>query len=222
MTPLHVLADVPVDPDADTARDLLLGELGKPVYQEARPTWFDLVSKAIGDWIASLRVPDGSGLGGLIPLVVVIVVVALVVVAFLVFGRPRLNRRSQVSAGALFGADDSRSAAELRAAAARAAAGGDFTLAIEEAFRGLARGLAERTVLSTAPGTTAQDFARRAGRAFPALQAELAAGAARFDGVRYLDQPGTREGYDGIAALDRRVQSERPAELEAIETLVVR
>ena len=120
MIPLHVLADVPVDPDADTARDLLLGELGKPVYQEARPTWFDLASKAVGDWLASLRVPDGSGFSGLIPLVVVIVVVVLVLVAFLVFGRPRLNRRSQHSAGALFGDDDSRSAAELRAAAARA------------------------------------------------------------------------------------------------------
>lgn len=222
MIPLHVLADVPVDPDADTARDLLLGELGKPVYQEARPTWFDLASKAVGDWLASLRVPDGSGFSGLIPLVVVIVVVVLVLVVFLVFGRPRLNRRSQHSAGALFGDDDSRSAAEQRAAAARAAARGDFTVAIQEAFRGLARGLAERTVLSTAPGTTAQDFARRAGVAFPTLQVELAAGAARFDGVRYLDQPGTREGYEGIAALDRRVQSERPAALEAVETVVVR
>ena len=77
-------------------------------------------------------------------------------------------------------------------------------------------------MLSTAPGTTAQDFARRAGVAFPTLQVELAAGAARFDGVRYLDQAGTREGYEGIAALDRRVQSERPAALEAVETVVVR
>jgi len=222
MIPLQVLADIPVDPDADTARDLLLGELGKPAYQEARPTWFDLVSKSIGDWFSSLRVPDGSGFSGVIPLVGVIIVVVLVVVAFLVFGRPRLNRRSQFSAGALFGVDDARSATELRAAAARAAAAGDFTLAIQEAFRGLARGLAERTVLSTAPGTTAQDFARRAGLAFPSLQVELAAGAARFDGVRYLDQPGTREGYDGIAALDRRVQSERPAALEAVDALVVR
>jgi len=222
MIPPHLLADVPVDPDADTARELLLGELGKPVYQAARPTWFDLVSKAVGDWLASLRVPDGSGLGGLIPLVVVIIVVVLVVVAFLVFGRPRLNRRSRFSDGTLFGDDDTRSAAQLRADAARAAAAGDFTLAIQEAFRGLARGLAERTVLSTAPGTTAQDFGRRAGTAFPALQAELAAGAARFDGVRYLEQQGTREGYDGIAALDRRLQSERPAALEAVEAVVVR
>lgn len=216
------LTEVPVEPGPDEARDWLLGELSKPPYQAARPTWFDIVARAIGDWFASLRVPDGSGLSALVPLVVVLVVAALIVVAFLVFGRPRLNRRSRVAPGALFGQDDTRSAAELRASAARAAAAGDYRVAIEEAYRGLARGLGERTVVTTAPGTTAADFARRAARAFPGLQQEFAAGAALFDGVRYLERPGTREGYEGISALDRRAQGERPVQLEAIDDVVLR
>ncbi|MGA1835518.1 DUF4129 domain-containing protein [Herbiconiux sp. 11R-BC] len=213
-------AAIPVDPDAQQAREWLVNELGKPDYQAARPTWFDLVSKAIGDWFASLRLPTGPGLDGFLPLVVVIVVVALVVVAFLVFGRPRLNRRSGVPAGALFGSDDQRTAAELRASAARAAAVGDFTTAIEEAFRALARQLAERTVVQTAPGTTARDFAARAGASFPPAAAELAACAVLFDDVRYLERPGTREGFDRVAALDRRLQAERPASLERLESPV--
>ncbi|MDO9396901.1 MAG: DUF4129 domain-containing protein [Herbiconiux sp.] len=216
------VADVPVVPDADQARDWLLGELSKPPYQAARPTWFDLVSKAIGDWIDSLRVPDGSGLGPLVPLVAVLVLVVLIVVAFLVFGRPRLNRRSRVEPGALFGADDRRSAAELRASAARAAAAGDFTTAIEEGFRALARQLAERTVVMTAPGTTAQDFAQRAAVAFPAARDELSACARLFDGVRYLEQPGTREGYDRVSALDSALRTARPAAREAVPEQVLR
>jgi hypothetical protein len=211
----HVAA-IPVDPGADEAREWLETELGKPAYQAARPTWFDLVAQAIGDWIASLRVPDGSGFSALVPLVVVTVVVVLIVVAFLVFGRPRVNRRSSVASGALFGADDMRSSAELRASAERAAAGGDFVTAIEESFRALARQLAERTIVTTAPGSTAQDFAGRAGRSFPSSADELRACAALFDDVRYLDRPGAPGDYERVRALDRRLQAERPAALDAI------
>lgn len=217
-----VVADVPVEPGADEARDWVVGELSKPPYQAAQPTWFDRVSQAVGDWFASLRVPDGSGFGGLVPLVVVLIVVALIVVAFLVFGRPRLNRRSTAPVGALFGADDTRSAAELRASAARAAEAGDLVTAVEEAFRALARGLAERTIVSTSPGTTAQDFSRRAASSFPAAREELGAGAVLFDGVRYLDRPASREDYDRIVALDRRLQNERPVALERVPGEVLR
>ena len=211
-----IVAEVPVEPGADEARDWLVNELGKPPYQAARPTWFDRLSQGIGDWLDSLRLPDGSGLGGLVPLIIVIVVVALIVVAFLVFGRPRLNRRSQVASGALFGADDSRSAAELRASAQRAAAEGDFDLAVEEAFRALARQLTERTIVLTAPGTTAVDFARRAGTAFPDATNELSTCARLFDGVRYLEQRAGRGDYDRVAALDRHLQSARPATLDRL------
>lgn len=220
----RLVSDLPVDPDADRAREWLSTELGKPPYQAARPTWFDLLAQGFQDWLDSLRLPDGSGLSlqGVVTLIIVVVVVALIVVAFLVFGRPRLNRRSRVTPGALFGSDDTRSSQELRRSAERAAAAGDFRVAIEEAFRALARQLAERTVVSTAPGTTAQDFARRAGSAFPGLGAELSAGAGLFDDVRYLEKAGSRAEYDRIAALDRRLQAEQPVRLEPVVSEPVR
>jgi hypothetical protein len=209
-------ADIPVDPDADQARNWVIDELSKPEYQGAKPTWYDRLAQSIEDWLNSLTLPGGPGLGGLVPLLVVLGIVALIVVAFIVFGRPRLPRRSRVDTGALFGSDDARSAEELRASAERAAAAGDFTTAIEEVFRAIARGLAERTVVMTAPGTTAREFAARASAVFPAHAAELSAGGRLFDDVRYLERPGTRESYDRIATLDRRLQSERPVALESV------
>lgn len=217
-----LVTDIPVDPGADEARRWMIDELSKPPYQAARPTWFDQASQAFGEWLNSLRVPDGSGLGGLVPLAIVVGVVILVVVAFLVFGRPRLNRRSRVEPGALFGADDTRTAAELRASAARAAEQGDFATAVQEAFRALARQLAERTVVTTSPGTTAHDFAARAGISFPPRRDELAFCARLFEGVRYLGDPGSRAGYDRVTALDRRLQAERPETLERLESVVLR
>ena len=107
---------VPVDPDAPTATGWLRDELAKVPYQAARPTWFDRVSKAFFDWFASLGAPSGAGLGPWVPLVVTIVVVAVIVVAVLVFGLPRLNRRSALH-HELFGKNDGRSADELRRAA---------------------------------------------------------------------------------------------------------
>lgn len=207
--PPALLSGVPVDPDAEEARRWLLDELSGPDYRAAQPTWFDLLASAIRDWLGSLTGGAGGGPPGLGTLIVVLIVVAVLVIAFLLFGLPRLNRRSTVS-GSLFGDDDSRDAASIRAAAQLAASGDDFSLAITEMFRSIARGLAERTVLNTTPGTTAHEFAVRASRAFPASAAALADAAATFDDVRYLDRQGTREQYERVAALERELRSARP------------
>ena len=204
-----ILASVPVDPDRPEAQQWLLDELAKPEYQAARPTWFDIASKAVFDWISSLQVLGVSGPPGLVLLLVLVAVVVGLVIAFLIFGVPRLSRRSRVT-GSLFGTDDDRDAAAMRRDAESAARAGDFSLAIAEMFRSIARGLAERTVLSTSPGTTAHEFATRAGRAFPADAESLAAASASFDGVRYLDQPGTSEQYVQVAELETRLRAARP------------
>ncbi|MFZ2964056.1 MAG: DUF4129 domain-containing protein, partial [Rhodoglobus sp.] len=123
--------DVPVDPEPPEATEWLIEELAKPVYQAAQPTLFDRVAKAIGDWLNSLQFgsvegPPAFGLG-----LVAVLVVAALVVAFLIFGMPRLNRRSAVT-GALFGDDDDRTAARIRQDAEAAARRGDFGTAIAE------------------------------------------------------------------------------------------
>jgi len=206
--------DVPVDPTAPDARDLLREELAKQEYQAARPTWFDLVAKWIQDRIGDLFGSVGTGgPPGLGAGVIVVLVAAAVIVAFFIFGLPRINRKSTV-AGTLFGEDDFRDAAAIRAAAESAASRGEYDLAITEAFRALARGLAERTILTVNPGSTAHGFSERAGVPFPCLAADFVAAAVIFDEVRYLGRPGTREHYDQVATLERTARQAKPANLD--------
>jgi hypothetical protein len=200
--------DVPVDPGSGQARDWIIAELSRPEYQAARPTWFDRASSAFWDWISHLTIASNGVSQGPILLLVLLVVIAAIVAAYFVFGPPRLNRRSTI--GALFGENDDRDAAAMRRSAAEAALRGEYTLAIEELFRALARGLAERTVLTTSPGTTANSFAARAGDAFPALAGRLASAATHFDSVRYLGAPGTVSAYNELMALDADLRSSRP------------
>jgi hypothetical protein len=211
----RLAASVPVDPDAPEAQQWLRDELAKPPYQAAQPTWFDRISGAIYDWFLGLD-PQGAGAPpALGTLVIVLAIVAAIVVAFLIFGLPRLNRRSRVT-GSLFGDDDARTAAVMRKAAEEAARAGDYAMAIAEMFRSIARGLAERTVLTTSPGTTAHDFATRAGFVFPTQAPELVAAAAAFDDVRYLGRDGTAEQFAATAALEATLRTAKPVALEVI------
>jgi hypothetical protein len=205
--------DVPVDPDRDEAREWLEEELGRtddPSGAET-PSWLeDLI-----EWLRRLfrdlqQGADGDdSTGGTIGLVVVVaVVLGLLVAAFLIYGLPRLRRRSRVT-GDLFGEDDDRDAATIRTAAERAASAGDWTTAVVELFRSLARGLAERGVVFTFPGTTARDFAERAGVVFPDAADRLRDAARVFDGVRYLGAVGTREEWERMAALHAELSKAR-------------
>jgi hypothetical protein len=206
-------AGIPVDPDAPEAHRWIVDELSKPEYQAAKPTALDLVAQQImnfiGDLLDWLSRAGGTGSGGpgsLGFLAVLIPVAILVVLAFLIYGLPRINRRSTVT-GTLFGEDETRDSATMRRDAEHAAAAGDYTLAVAELFRSIARRLAERTLVSSYPGTTAGDFARRAGEVLPGSAAELVRAARDFDAVRYLGRAGTREQWDAMVALESRVRS---------------
>ncbi|HEU0207138.1 MAG TPA: DUF4129 domain-containing protein [Pseudolysinimonas sp.] len=216
-------ANVPVDPDGPEARRWLLEELSKPAYQSAHPTPFDQLVRAITDWINSLINGLGSvqvpGIGNLLGLVAVVIVVVLLVVAFLVFGLPRISRRSSAG-GALFAEHDTRDAAAMRRDAERAAAAGDYAVAITELFRALARGLDERTLVSTFPGTTASELATRAAEVFPDAASHLSLAAASFNGVRYLGAPGTAAEWEQLVALEREVRTAKPAQHVLDEQLI--
>lgn len=207
-------AAVPVEPDAGTARRWLLDELAKPAYAAAEPTPFDRAVQAFLTWFTSLFDVHGSSTPPVLLAIAILVVVAVLVAALLLFGLPRINRRSAV--GALFGDDDRRSADEMRRAAEGALAQGDFSLAVLERFRALARGLDERTLVAVFPGTTASAFASGAARAFPAEHGELRAAAELFDGVRYADDVATREDALSVFALDDRLAAARPQALETV------
>lgn len=199
-----IRADAPVEPDADEARRLVLDELSKPQYAAAQPTLFDRISQAVWEWFQSLTI---AGTGVEVSLLAVLLTVLAVVVigAFLIFGMPRLQRRSTVT-GPLFGVDEERSAAQLRASARKAANESDWTTAIEEQFRAIARALQERTILTPTPGTTAQGFASQATVGFPAQAQALREAAIAFDDVRYLDRAGTEAQYERLVELDRELE----------------
>lgn len=207
--------DVPVDPDRDEARDWLEEELGRSGEEAGTetPSWLD----DLMEWLQRLLRDLGEGTegsesaSGSIGLAVIIaIVVGLLAAAFLIYGLPRLRRRSRVT-GDLFGEDDDRDSATIRTAAERAAAAGDWTTAVVELFRSLARGLAERGAVFTFPGTTARDFAERAGVVFPAAANRLRDAARVFDGVRYLGATGSREDWERMAALHAELSRARGA-----------
>jgi hypothetical protein len=208
VTGLPFAAGPPLTPDADDARRDVLRELTKPEYVAAQPSWLDRAAQAFWDWLGSIRFGGTEGAPAVALIVLLAVVVVVVVVVLLVYGVPRLNRRS-TRAPVLFGDDDARDSETMRTAARAAAARGDLTLAVAEAFRAIARGLDERGDVAVSPGTTANDVARRAGDVFPDLRGGFADAAAAFDGVRYLDRPGTDEAYRAVVDLDRRVTASR-------------
>lgn len=220
-----MIADVPVDPDDDEARRWLEDELGRgdESYEPAEPPgwWQDFL-----DWLERLlaggqseaptpAVQTGQTVG---IVVVILFIVALLVVAFVIFGLPRLRKRSKVT-GDLFGEDDERSAQELRTVAQRAADAGDFTSAVIELFRSLARDLAERGIVVTFPGTTARDFARRTGLVFPVAAERLGDAAAVFDDLRYLGGVGTLDEWRRISALDAELRAARRPRVRAADIL---
>ena len=206
--------DIPVDPSSPDAQDWIRTELTKPEYQTAKPTWFDLASKAVMDWIQSLFSGPTGDAGPVLLAVVVVLIAALVVIAFVIFGRRWATGRSADARRSVLGADDARTAAELRASAAAAARAADWVTAIEEQFRAIAVGLDERTLVRVTPGTTATEFAARAAAVAPAEGEALREAARAFDDVRYLDRPGSESRYQQLVALDGRLQQVRPARQE--------
>jgi hypothetical protein len=201
--------DIPIDPDAPHARQWLFDELSKPEYQAAKPTWFDIVSKAISDWLGSLRLPQVNGPAGVLIIIAVVVVIGLIVTAIVVYGVPRVSRRNTVH-GALFDGSDRRTAEQLRGDARAAAARGDWDAAVLDGFRGLSVGLAERTIVSLSPGSTAHEIAEQAARAFPACAPGLRQAASAFDRVRYLGGSATNTDYERLDALDTALRAARP------------
>jgi Domain of unknown function (DUF4129) len=208
----------PLDPTAQQAKAQFGQELANPQYQAAKPTLLDTIIQDVLRWIGSLfngnLFAPGFDATPLIVGAIVLLVLIAAFVGYLIFGRPRINARRK-AAGALFGEEDDRDASGLRRDAERAAAAGDYTTAIEDAFRAIARGLSERTVLTTFPGTTAHGFATEAAASFPNYAAQLVAAANSFDGVRYLGFTGTEPEWLAVSELERELRSAKPVFAEA-------
>lgn len=202
------LAEIPVAPGADEARQWAQDELAKQLYQDAKPGWAEqlgqLLMQALSELLQNVGVAPGQT--GLV-VVGAIAFVAIVVVALMV--RPRLNRRKQQKSAVFEGAAV-RSANEHRAQAAAASAAGDFRTASTEQFRALVRAAEERDISMPAPGRTAVEVATELERAFPDHAAQLHRSAELFNAARYGQQTPTAAMYEEIAATDSAIAAAAP------------
>ncbi|WP_426183930.1 DUF4129 domain-containing protein [Microbacterium sp. TWP3-1-2b2] len=207
----------PYAPDGDEARRWAEQELQDPRYADAKPTWFDYLAEDVAEFIGSLFSPDtGQQVGNVALIIVTVVIVAALITVLILWGRPRASRRVKRRETDLLGERDRRTAAQLRADAARSARDGDWDAATVLRFRALARALLERDIIDPAPGATAQAIARDAALVFTAHRVDLTAAAGAFDDVRYLRHPASEQSYRALADLDDRLASLHPAVPEAV------
>ncbi|MFI0908616.1 DUF4129 domain-containing protein [Streptomyces sioyaensis] len=200
--------DIPVRTPRLPAREAAERELSDPRYHQHDP---NPIQRAL-DWLwdrvdALFHTAAGTTPGGWIGLLAIAACVVLLIVAL----RLRLGavRRTPTTSGALF-ADAPRTAAEHRAAAARHAAEGRWSQAIQDRMRALVLSLEERALLTPGPGRTADESATEAGRALPAHADRLRTAARTFDDVTYGGRPGTERAYALLTSLDTDLQQAKP------------
>ena len=198
----------------DEARRLLERELERSDYDGARATWWDRASRHLLEWLGSFRPGglDSPALGQSVLWIAVVVLLAVVVLVVVARGLPRRQSRTARSDdGSVFDDDDLRSARELGDAARAALRAGDWSAAVLDGYRALARGLGERDLVREVPGATARSVAGRAAPWFPDRAERIEQAARSFDDVRYLgvdaDEPTARAVLDTEAA----VRTARPA-----------
>jgi hypothetical protein len=195
------VSDIPVTPDAETARQWAVDELAKAPYQPRSESLLDKIGNWLGDVMSGLG-DLGSGLGAG-RAVLAIAVVALVVgaVVFAVVG-PMRRARKRAREHLVF-EDDARDAATMRASAEQAAERGLWQLAILERYRAVIRSLEERDLIPERPGMTAHEAATEIARRFPDVRHPVAYASDIFDGVRYGNRNATAEDYEKMVSLDR-------------------
>lgn len=189
---------IPVDPDAETARQWAIDELSKREYTDGGESWLE----ALWRWLSELF----NGIGGVgkglgVPGVAVFVVLGLAVVAVIVWivvGPLRRSRRS-AAADEIF-AGDRREAGAMHTDAEAAASAGDWATALLFMYRAIVRALDERGAISVHAGMTAHEAADAAGKSLPMLGADITTDAEAFDRARYGLTASTEVEYRHAAA----------------------
>lgn len=220
--PLAASGEPPLEFDEDQARDLLQGELAKSEYTQASPTWLDIWIDDFWRWVNDILQPIEGVPGGFSPIALIVGAILVLGVLALLIGRPILvqrARRREAPASDLFDGDE-RSAQELRASAAAAAARGDFETAVVEQFRALARAAHTRTVIALSPGMTATAVAHSTAAAFPAYADSLHVAARSFNAARYLGLGASESDWRQLHELDSSLEGAKPVVLSPLSGLV--
>lgn len=198
---------VPIDIDRDAARDAARRELSKAIYP--RESLTDQILTWIERLLYRITASAASLPGGWFTVAVLLVLLAVAVLVAVRIAR-RAMRTSRSGGDLLFDEHD-MSAADHRAAAQRHAAAAEWAPAIRHRLRAVARHLEENGTLPAAPGRTATELARDAGRVLPDLDGRFASAADVFNDVTYGELAGHPEQYRMIVALDDELVARPPA-----------
>jgi len=204
--------DAPLVPTAGGARELLARELAGREYRGQQEPWLQRAWTWLTERLERVRVP-GLGTSWTGPLLVVLLLAAVVVVVLVVAGPVRRGARAPEPDRAL---DDLVSAAEHHRRADRAAAAGDWSLAVQERFRAVVRSLEERALLERRPGRTAHEVAEEAAVPLPGCAAGLRRAARTFDDVRYGGRTASATVEAEVRRLAAEVAATRPRALDDV------
>lgn len=192
----------------ESARDAARDELSRREYADAQPPLLvRLVGRAlraVGDLLDSAAGAVPGGRVGLLLLLGLLVLLVAVVLA-----KVRPGTRSAAGRAPLFEGSPVLSAAEHRVLAERAAAEGRYADAVRERLRAVIRDLEARGVLDPRPGRTADEVAREAGAAVPAVADDLRRAAVLFDEIWYGGRPAKASSYALLVEVDGRVAGSR-------------
>ncbi|HXF02934.1 MAG TPA: DUF4129 domain-containing protein [Arthrobacter sp.] len=203
------IAAAPLTPDPEEARELLVRELAKEEYQDARPGVLESALKGILDWFTEL-ISQLNGFSPNLGMLILVLAALLLIGAAVWVIKPRRNARRRAAAE-IFDAAAPLTADEHRHNSREAAARGDWDTALAERFRALVRSMEERVVLDPQPGRTADEAAAGIAAAFSTEAGRLRTAANRFDSVRYGKVPASRDDVERLAALDDSLAAASPA-----------
>ena len=203
-----LISQVPVDPDAPTARQWFREELAAPVYNQG-----ETFVEKIMNWLNGLlgkMVKIGEGSSPVMLALLTLAVVAVVgVIAYYIAGPIRRRRRLTTPLDML--ADETRTADQLRASSQRWATEAKWREAVLDRFRALVRSCEERAVLDVRPGRTADEAAALAAERFADYASPLAQAGRMFDGVFYGERRVDGDAYAWLTELDAAIGSARPS-----------
>jgi hypothetical protein len=194
------------------AQRLARDELSKVIYHPREPLT-QRVLRVFWHWLIDLFNTGNSVPGGWWALVA-LAAIAVVVIALVMTRIGPVARRYRRGIGPVPGSR-AATARDHRLRAGQLANLGDYSGAILECVRAIARQLEERGILAARAGLTADEIADEAGRVLPGDADALRAAARLFDDVCYGQRHGTQDGYQRLLALDARItaaQASQPAE----------
>lgn len=210
MTPAGLAArwDVPVDPDAETAREWARDELSGTIYHE-RPSLLEQAIRWFLDQLDSIGRAAGALDGRTAALVIGAVLLTGVVIALVVAGPVRRSRAARRTSVEVLG-DDERTTTELQESADRHSAEGRWGEAVLDRYRAVLRSLEDRAVLDPRPGRTAHEGAEEAGARLPSCADDLRWAGQLFDDVAYGDSAAGAADDQRLREVAARVATTRP------------